>query len=113
MTGHDATLRHLYELHGKRDVEAALTMFTDDVEWPDVAGGRVLHGKDAVRAYWTKQFAEIDPHVEPSAIEVDGDTAVVTVAQTVRDLDGTLLHEGTVTHTYTFRDDLVRRMVVS
>ena len=113
MSDHEAFLRRLYELHGARDVEGALAMFTDDVEWPDVAGGRTLHGKDEVRAYWTKQFAEIDPHVEPTAIEVDGDAAAVTVHQVVRALDGTLLREATVTHTYSFHGDLVRRMAVS
>jgi len=109
----DQLLRDLYDAHGRRDIDAALAVFTDDVEWPDVAGGTTLHGHDAIRAYWTKQFAEIDPHVDPTAIELEGDRAVVTVHQVVRALDGTLLQEGTVTHTYAFRDDQIASMRVS
>ena len=109
----EALLRDLYEAHGRRDIEAALAVFTEDVEWPDVAGGTGLHGHDEVRAYWTKQFAEIDPHVTPRTITLEGDRAVVTVDQVVRALDGTLLREGEVTHTYTFRGDRIAAMQVS
>ncbi len=103
----------MYDAHGRRDVEAALAMLAPDVEWPNVADGTVLHGHDEVRAYWTAQFAAIDPSVTPTSIEVEGDTAVVGVHQVVRTLDGELLREGDVVHTYTFADGLVQRMVVS
>ena len=99
-------------MHGRRDIEGALTMLTPDVEWPNVAEGRVLHGRDEVRAYWTAQFAAIDPHVEPTAIAEQGDTVVVTVHQVVRDLEGAVLHDSMVTHTYTFKGDLVASMHV-
>ena len=106
-------LVELYEAHGRRDIEAALRHFTDDVAWPDVAKARTIHGHDAVRAYWTAQFAEIDPHVDPTTITLDGDTAVVEVHQVVRALDGSLLAEQDVIHTYTFRDDLIAAMEVT
>lgn len=105
-------MRELYAMHARRDIEGALAMLAPDVEWPNVAKGTVLHGRDEVRAYWTAQFAAIDPHVEPTAFAYDGDKAVVTVHQIVRDLEGKVLLDSTVTHTYTFDGNLVVSMHV-
>jgi hypothetical protein len=73
-------------------------------------GGREL-GRDAVRAYWTRQFGLIDSHVEPLGFEVDADgRIVVDVHQVVRDLEGSVLSDERVRHVYTLRDGLVSRM---
>jgi choline dehydrogenase-like flavoprotein len=38
---------------------------SENVDWPKASeGGRVM-GKEEIRAYWTRQWAEFDPHVEP------------------------------------------------
>ena len=108
----DGVIRELYDAHGRRDIEHALGHLTEDVSWPDVAGGTTLHGHDEVRRYWTEQFATIDPHVEPRQVDIEGDTARVRVHQVVRDLDGNLLHDGTVVHVFTFAADRVREMRV-
>jgi hypothetical protein len=105
-------LRYLYDAHSRRDIDAALAFFTDDVEWPNVAEGTVLHGQDAVRAYWTAQFATIDPHVDPVAFATVDDRVAVTVHQVVRDLAGVVIRDSTVTHTYRFHDGLVAAMRV-
>jgi nuclear transport factor 2 (NTF2) superfamily protein len=99
----EALLREMYARFNARDTEALLATMTPDVDWPNGwEGGRVL-GREAVREYWTRQWAEIDPNVEPVAFTERGDgRTAVTVAQTVRSLDGALLAEGTVIHTYTF-----------
>jgi hypothetical protein len=109
----EAMLRELYQAHARRDIDAALARFTDDVAWPDVANGRTLHGHDEVRSYWTAQFATIDPQATPTEITVDDDRAVVAVHQVVRNLDGEVMLETDVTHTYTFRGDLVAAMEVT
>jgi ketosteroid isomerase-like protein len=83
-----------------------------DVDWPNAWEGGRLHGHHEVRAYWQRQFAAIDGTVEPTAIVTEGDRTTVTVHQTVRDLDGSVLSDGTVTHTYTFRDGRIVRMDV-
>ncbi len=104
-------LRRAYDAFNARDIEAALALMHDDVDWPNgMEGGREL-GKDAVRAYWTRQFTMIDSHVEPVGFTEAADGRVaVAVQQTVRDLDGKVLSEGLVTHVYTLRDGLVARM---
>ena len=59
-------LRRAYEAFNARDIEAALELMHADVDWPNgMEGGRVA-GRDAVRAYWTRQFGMIDSRVDPS-----------------------------------------------
>jgi ketosteroid isomerase-like protein len=104
-------LQRAYEAFNARDIEAALALMHDDVDWPNgMEGGRVT-GRDAVRSYWKRQFTLIDSHVEPMGFTEAGDGRVaVDVLQTVRDPHGVVLSEGRVTHVYTLRDDLVVRM---
>ena len=104
-------LRRLYRAFNARDIDAVLAAMSDDVDWPNAWEGGRLHGRDEVRGYWTRQWAAIDPSVEPVTITVwpDGRIAV-GVRQTVRGLDGTLLSEGRVLHIYVVRDGLVTHM---
>ena len=106
-------IRDLYAYFNARDIDAVLALMAPDVDWPNAWEGGRLHGKDAVRDYWTRQFAAIDGKVEPTRIDVDGDTVTVTVHQTVRSKDGELLDDREVTHTYAFRDGRIARMDVS
>ena len=58
-------LQRAYEAFNARDIEAALALMHEDVDWPNgMEGGRVA-GRDEVRAYWRRQFTLIDSHVEP------------------------------------------------
>jgi hypothetical protein len=102
--------RDLYEAFNARDIDAALAGMHPDVDWPNgMEGGRV-HGRDAVRAYWRRQFALIDSHVEPESFRDTGGRIEVRVHQVVRDPGGALLSESHVQHAYTLRDGLVARM---
>jgi len=88
-------------------------MMSDEVDWPNAWKGGRLIGRDAVRDYWTAQWTEIDPHVEPLAVSerTDGRLAV-TVRQVVRSADGQLLGDREVAHVYRLHDGLIRRMDV-
>jgi hypothetical protein len=106
-------LREAYAAFNARDVEAAVALMQPDVDWPNgMEGGRV-HGVDAVRAYWTRQFGLIDSHVEPESFRHAGGRIEVRVHQVVRGLDGAVLSDGYVQHAYTLRDGLVARMDIS
>ena len=109
----EALLRALYASFNARDAEGVLAELAPDVDWPNAwEGGREI-GHDAVRDYWTRQWAAIDPHVTPTGFSTrDDGSVVVEVHQVARALDGTLLGEGDVRHVYVFRDDLVTRMDV-
>ncbi len=106
-------LREKYARFNARDADGVLTAMPPDVAWPNGWEGGWVHGREAVREYWTRQWAEIDPHVEPVEFEAAEDRRVrVKVVQTVRDLSGGLLFQGNVGHVYTFEDGLVSRMQI-
>jgi len=110
---HERLLRDVYDAFNRRDIERAVAAMHPDVDWPNAwEGGRVI-GHDAVRAYWTRQFESIDPSVDPVGFSVEEDGRIsVAVHQIVRELDGAVLADRTVTHVYAFRDGLVERMDV-
>jgi hypothetical protein len=101
-------LRELYTAFNARDLDALLAAMTDDVDWPNAWEGGRLHGRQAVRDYWTRQWAQIDSRVEAVAFsELPDGRVAVEVDQTI---DGQAM--GRVRHVYTFRDGLVARMDV-
>jgi hypothetical protein len=106
-------LRATYAAFNARDIDAVLARLTEDVDWPNAwEGGRVA-GHAAVRDYWTRQWAEIDPTVEPIEFTERPDgTVAVRVHAVVRSRDGDLLDDRHVVHVYAFRDDLIARMDV-
>ena len=106
-------LTGLYAAFNARDVDTLLRAMAPDVVWPNGWEGGVVRGREQVRAYWTRQWAEIDPTVEPVEFrrEQDGRVAV-TVRQVVRDLAGTVIAEGKVGHVYRFADGLVQDMEI-
>jgi hypothetical protein len=88
------TLQDMYEGFNARDIDRVLAAFTDDVAWANGMEGGHEHGLAAVRAYWTRQWAMVSPHVKPLRFKRRGDGAiVVTVEQAVRDLDGNPLQD--------------------
>ena len=103
----------LYEAFRARDVGALTAQCAPDVDWPDaMAGGRVT-GRDAVAAYWRSQWDVVDLDLHPRLMrELPDGRVEVLVDQVVRDLDGDLLSEAVVLHTYTLAGGLVRRMDV-
>jgi hypothetical protein len=108
-----ARLRAVYDAFNRRDVDTVLAAMTEDVDWPNAWEGGRMRGRDAVRAYWTRQWASIDGSVEPVGFDVRPDGRVaVDVDQVVRDLDGAVISESRVVHVYALRDGLVARMDV-
>jgi ketosteroid isomerase-like protein len=106
-------IKRLYSAFNDRDIDVLVAQMTEDVDWPNAWEGGRAHGHDGVRDYWTRQWAAIDPTVEPGAVTTRPDGKVaVGVRQRVRSLDGTLLGEGDVVHVYSFRGELIARMDV-
>jgi hypothetical protein len=107
-------LKHVYDRFNARDMETVLAAMHDDVMWANGMEGGHVHGRDGVRSYWTRQWAMIDPHVEPVAFSRGHEgRVVVEVHQVVRDLDGNLLADKTVGHLFRLEDGLIRRFDIS
>jgi hypothetical protein len=110
---HQTQLRTLYTAFNARDIDALLSAMSADVDWPNAWEGGRLHGQAAVREYWRRQWAEINPVVEPVAFTSRPDGRVsVDVHQIVRNPAGELLSDGRVVHVYELADGLVTRMDV-
>jgi hypothetical protein len=110
MSTHDA-LMEMYRAFNERDIDAALEHMAPGVDWPNGWQGGREHGREAVRAYWTKQWQEIDPRVEPLSIETDDEGKVhVRVDQLVKSLKGEILDNRQVEHVYTFDGPFIARM---
>src|SRR5215469_8022233 len=85
-------LRAAYAAFNARNIDAALALMTLDVAWPRAFKGGVVSGPEEVRAYWTEQWSEINPHVEPVAFHPeDAGHVLVEVHQVVRNLAGAIL----------------------
>jgi len=103
-------LEHLYDRFNARDMEAVLATMHLDVIWANGMEGGHVHGHDGVRNYWTRQWAIIDPHVEPANFSAGADGATnVEVHQTVRDLKGNVMSDKMVGHIFRVEDGLIRR----
>jgi hypothetical protein len=106
-------LRRTYDAFNARDVDAVLEIMHADVDWPNAWEGGRVRGRELVRAYWARQFDQINPQVTPVAFAARDDGRVaVEVHQVVRSLEGEVLSEGAVVHVYRFVDGLVARMDV-
>jgi hypothetical protein len=106
-------LRAAYEAFNARDIDAALATMTPDVVWPKAFKGGFARGHLEVRAYWTEQWSEIDPYVEPASFYPEGAGRIlVDVHQVVRDLSGAVLADDHVGHRFTFESGLIRAMKV-
>jgi hypothetical protein len=104
-------LTFVYDAFNRREIDPILALMHPEVEWPNGMEGGWVHGHEGVRAYWTRQWGIVNPHVEPVRFEIDNDgRVVVDVHQVVRDLTGSVLLDRTVQHVYLIRDGLIRRM---
>jgi ketosteroid isomerase-like protein len=107
-------LRVAYRAFNERNIEAALALMHPEVDWPNAwEGGRVA-GREAVRAYWERQFEAISSTVEPLRMRREEDGAIsVLVHQLVRDAgSGEVVADSRVVHRWQFEDGLVVRMDV-
>ena len=111
MANTQVLISQAYSAFNRRDIEDALAVMSDNVSWPKASeGGRVV-GKEEIRAYWTRQWSEFDPHVEPVEVtEGEDGRTDVKVHQLVRNLNGDVLSDQVLLHVYTIANGLIERM---
>lgn len=111
MTDTKTMIEQAYSAFNRRDIDGALALMTEDVKWPKASEGGMVVGKEEIRAYWTRQWNEFDPYVEPVAItERDGGKIFVRVHQLVRNLQGEVLSDSEVLHVFTLNNGLIAAM---
>ena len=108
-------LKRIYDRFNARDIDGVLTALADDVVWANGMDGGHVHGHEAVREYWTRQWTMVSPRVDPVGFHRAADGAIVAeVRQSVRDLDGKALEgqahglkDKTVGHVFRLRNGKV------
>lgn len=104
-------LKAAYAAFNARDLDGAIETMSPDVVWPNGMEGGVVHGHEGVRAYWTRQWGMINPHVDPVSFhENQAGRIAVSVHQVVRDLSGNVLLDRMVEHIYSLKDGLIESM---
>ena len=100
-----------YSAFNRRDIDGALALMSENVNWPKASEGGRVAGKEEIRAYWTRQWKEFDPHVElVEVIDREGGKTDVKVHQLVKTLGGEVLSDTHVWHLYTIANGLIERM---
>ena len=106
----EQVIHQIYNGFNARDMEGVFALLTDDVAWANGMESTHVHGKDAIRDYWTHQWSVIDPHVEPLKIAKAADgSLVVDVHQVVKNLEGQTLIDETVKHAFRLNGGRVQR----
>lgn len=106
-------LRTAYRAFNARDIDAALATMSPGVVWPKAFKGGFARGHEEVRAYWTEQWSEIDPHVDPVSFHPQESGRIrVDVHQVVRDMAGAVLADMHVGHRFTLENGLIQAMEV-
>jgi limonene-1,2-epoxide hydrolase len=105
MSSNQQLLQSLYTAFNNREIETIISVMHPDVKWANGVEGGFVHGRDAVREYWTNQFKVIQVQLEILKFETDEKNRnVVTVHQIVKDLQGNLLVDTAVQQIFTFEN---------
>lgn len=106
-----ALIDQAYSAFNRRDINGALAVMSENINWPKASeGGRAI-GKEAIRDYWTRQWTEFDPHVKPiEVIDHGAGRTDVMVQQLVKNLVGDVLSNQVLWHLYTIENGLIERM---
>lgn len=105
------SMKAVYAAFNARDIDTVLATMHPDVDWPNGMEGGRIHGRDGVRAYWTRQWSLLNPRVDPVQVsEDDFGRMVVDVHQVVRNLDGVIVLDQMVRHAYVVENGLIKSM---
>lgn len=112
-TNYADIIKKAYIGFNNREIDTVLSLMHPNIHWPKAFEGGYVVGHKAVRDYWTRQWSEINPKVEPLIITERPDGKVeVEVDQLVKDLEGKILFTGKVKHVYAIKDGLFYSMDV-
>jgi len=97
----------LYKNFNDRKIDLVISKMTGDVKWANGMDGGYVHGHDAVKDYWTRQFTMVSSKVSPLEIEVKDEAVKIKVHQVVHDLNGNLLADELVYHLFHLQENKI------
>lgn len=109
MTTADDLMRTAFDAYNRQDAATLLTLVTEDVLWPGDEG--MLRGKDELRAFWKRQWAETKTHDEVLAVQTrEAGYVVVDLSQKVHAIDGTPISSARLRYGFVVKGGLIRRL---
>ncbi len=106
-------IKEAYSAFNARDIDAVIKTMHPQVNWSNGWEDGYVKGHEEVRDYWTRQWKELNPNVEPVAFKEKQDGEIeVEVHQIAKDLQGNVLFDGIVKHIYTFENGLIKNMEI-
>lgn len=104
-------IKKAYSAFNSRNIDKALSTMQPNVQWSKAWEGGYISGHSEIKEYWTRQWKEINPKVEPIGfVERTNGSLEVLVYQQVRDLNENSLFDGKVKHVYSFENGLIKTM---
>ena len=104
-------MRKIHAAFNARDIPTIPATFDPQVRWSRAWEGDYATGHEQVRAYWQRQWQELNPHVEPIGFtQRKSGQLEVTVHQLVKDRQGQVLFDGPVKHLYLIEAGLIKQM---
>ena len=104
-------IKKAYAAFNERNIDNALSTMKSDVQWSKAWEGGYITGHNEIKQYWTRQWTEINPKVEPIGfVERENGSLEVKVHQIVKSLDENIMFDGLVKHVYTFQEGLIKTM---
>ena len=100
-------LQNLYKNFNDRKIDLVISKMTGDVKWANGMDGGYVHGHDAVKDYWTRQFTMVSSNVTPLEIETENGISKIKVHQVVHDLNGNLLADELVYHLFHLQENKI------
>lgn len=61
MNGNMDVLKRMYDRFNARDIDGVLAALAEGVAWANGMDGGHVHGREAVRDYWMRQWAIVSP----------------------------------------------------
>jgi ketosteroid isomerase-like protein len=111
MLKNQALIKTAYTAFNARDIDAILRVMHPQVKWSRAWEGDYANGHAEVRAYWQRQWTEINPNVTPVGFhDRENGTLAVEVDQLVKDLAGNIIFNGRVKHIYIINNGLLQQM---
>ncbi|MCP2024950.1 hypothetical protein L1276_000090 [Flavobacterium sp. HSC-32F16] len=105
------TIYKAYTAFNERNIDNALSTMQPDIQWSKAWEGGYISGHDEIKQYWTRQWTEINPKVDPVGFnQRENGSLEVKVHQNVKDLQNNVMFDGFVKHVYTFQNGLIKTM---
>src|ERR1700712_71713 len=97
----------LYYNFNERKIDLVVEKMLPDVKWANGMDGGYVYGHDDVKKYWARQFGIVSSKVQPTDIQNKDGKVTIKVHQVVHDLEGNLLSDEIVAHTFLISGDKI------